>query len=516
MASLAIFLCPERVGIARVNAPGNKPSYNSPIWQDVEDMQQLLSEPAMLAAMVREKVGDENKYDLYISLYPGIYSEIVFSHDKRKKKELERLRQSELETVFHGEYASLYTYDLLLDKGKPSFNGKSRRIIFTVSKQWVNLLKEAFAAQKMKLVRLAPVDAVAAESALRYWAVADKGISLAMTLDEVCTSIAFMRGGNIMAMRTLPGGFGAVLNVYREVTGMTAEECRAMILTNGVHVAPDEPTYTTIQDEVLRTVNRLATEVVKMLHNTFGDEARLDNVLLCGNFSRTSGLKEYFDTVLEADCTIVGVDTISAATQQAICLNSGDLELMFPLAATASEGTDLFYEVKKAQKEKKQNVTLCTALAVVCAALMAVTPVNRFLLANQQAALQQQMTQPEYAAVQELYDQRDQLQRRKAVLAEAIANLPHGDSDAAGLLSELITLTDKYGTLAEMNVNYSTKEINLEFTTLNYDSFVYWQQAITQSGRFTFREPPAFAGNGLVYTVEAKLTATDFDAEGGN
>lgn len=262
MASLAIFLCPERVGIARVNAPGNKPSYNSPIWQDVEDMQQLLSEPAMLAAMVREKAGDENKYDLYISLYPGIYSEIVFSHDKRKKNELERLRQSELETVFHGEYASLYTYDLLLDKGKPSFNGKSRRIIFTVSKQWVNLLKEAFAAQKMKLVRLAPVDAVAAESALRYWAVADKGISLAMTLDEVCTSIAFMRGGNIMAMRTLPGGFGAVLNVYREVTGMTSEECRAMILTNGVHVAPDELTYTTIQDEVLRTVNRLATDVV--------------------------------------------------------------------------------------------------------------------------------------------------------------------------------------------------------------------------------------------------------------
>lgn len=225
-------------------------------------MQQLLSEPAMLAAMVREKAGDENKYDLYISLYPGIYSEIVFSHDKRKKNELERLRQSELETVFHGEYASLYTYDLLLDKGKPSFNGKSRRIIFTVSKQWVNLLKEAFAAQTMKLVRLAPVDAVAAESALRYWAVADKGISLAMTLDEVCTSIAFMRGGNIMAMRTLPGGFGAVLNVYREVTGMTSEECRAMILTNGVHVAPDELTYTTIQDEVLRTVNRLDPDVV--------------------------------------------------------------------------------------------------------------------------------------------------------------------------------------------------------------------------------------------------------------
>lgn len=510
MASLAIFLCPERVGIARVNAPGNKPSYNSPIWQDVEDMQQLLSEPAMLAAMVREKVGDEDKYDLYISLYPGIYSEIVFSHDKRKKKELERLRQSELETVFHGEYASLYTYDLLLDKGKPSFNGKSRRIIFTVSKQWVNLLKEAFAAQKMKLVRLAPVDAVAAESALRYWAPSDKGISLAMTLDEVCTSIAFMRGGNIMAMRTLPGGFGAVLNVYREVTGMTAEECRAMILTNGVHVAPDEPTYTTIQDEVLRNVNRLATEVVKMLHNTFGDEARLDNVLLCGNFARTSGLKEYFDTVLEADCTIVGVDTVSAATQQAICLNSGDLELMFPLAATASEGTDLFYEVKKAQKEKKQNITLCSVLVVVSIALMAVTPVRMLLLEKQQTALQKQMAQPEYAAVQELYDQKSALERQKNQLLADIEKLPYGETDVAGLLGDLLTMTAEYGTVRSISCDYGSQVISMEFSTLNYDSFVYWQKEISEGNRFSFLAPPSFAGNGLLYTVDASLTAIDF------
>lgn len=513
MASLAIFLCPDRLGIARLNTPGAKPSYATPVWKPVEDMQQLLSEPAMLAAAVREMVGDENKYDLYFSLYPGLYSEIVFSHDKRKKKELERLRQSELETVFHGEYAGLYTYDLLLDKGKPSFNGKSRRMIYTVSRQWVDLLQVALKAQKLNLVRLAPADAVAAESALRYWAGTDKGISLAMTLDEVCTSIAFYRGGSIMALRTLPGGFGAVLNVYEEVTGMTAEECRSMILTNGVHVAPDEPAYTTIQDEVLRTVNRLAAEVVKMLHNTFGDEARLDKVLLCGNFARTSGLKEYFDTVLEADCVIAGVDTIPAAVQQAICLSSGDLEQLFPLAAAAADGADLFAAVKAARKEKKQNIALCAVLAVVCAAMMAVTPVRMLLLEKQNETLQQQMANPEYTAVQELVDQKSALQRRKANLTNAIAELPHGNSDAAGMISDLVTLTDQFGTVSILNINYSTETVDLTFTTLNYDSFVYWQQAVTESGRFTFREPPTFEGNGLMYKVNAKLTATDFDAK---
>lgn len=512
MANLAIFLCPDRVGVVRLNAPGGKPSYATPIWSGVEDMQQLLSEPVMLASMIREMVGDENAYDVYMNLYPGIYSEIVFAHDKRKPKELERLRQSELETVFHGEYSNLYTYDLLLDKGKPSFNGKSRRLIFTITRQWVNLLLEAMAAQKMKLERLAPMDAVAAESAMRYWAPSDNSISLAMTLDEVCTSIAFIRGGSIMAMRTMPGGFGAILQLYQDVTGFSAETCREMILANGVHVSPDEPAYMTIQDEVLRTVNRLATDVAKTLHNTFGVEARLDHVLLCGNFARINGLKEYFDTALETDCAIVGTDTINASAQQAICLQQDDLELLFPLAATASDGADLLVEVKKARKERKQNITLCVVVSVLCVAIMAVAPVMKLLLNLEQKKLQETINSEEYAAVHELYAEQMELIRYKNALAQAVESLPHGESNAAGMAKNLLELTSEYGTVRSVSIDYGTKSISLEFSTLNYDSFVYWQKAVTESGQFSFLQPPTFAGNGLIYTVDAVMTNTDLDA----
>ena len=511
MASLAIFLCPDRVGVVRLNAPGNKPSYATPIWRDVEDMQQLLSEPMMLASLIRETVGDENAYDVYMNLYPGVYSEIVFAHDKRKPKELERLRQSELETVFHGEYSSLYTYDLLLDKGKPSFNGKSRRLIFTITRQWVDLVVEAMSAQKLKLERLAPMDAVAAESAMRYWAPNNNSISLVMTLDEACTSIAFIRGGSIMAMRTMPGGFGSVLQLYQDVTGFSAEDCRRMILTNGVHVSPDEPSYVTIQDEVLRAVNRLAVDVAKTLHATFGDGARLDNVLLCGGFARTAGLKEYFDTALETDCAIAGTDTISAGAQQAICLQSSDLEQLFPLAATASVGADLLAEVKKARKERKQNITLCVLVSLLCVAMMAVNPVMKLLLNMEQKDLRETMSRPEYAAVQELYNEKMDLQRYKNSLTNAVENLPHGQSKVAEMAIELLDLTGQYGSVRTLTIDYGTESIKMQFSTQNYDSYVYWQQAVSEGGRFSFKQPPTFAGNGLVYTVDAVMTAADFN-----
>ena len=511
MASLAIFLCPDRVGVVRLNAPGGKPSYATPIWNQVEDMDALLSEPALLAGMIREAVGDESAYDVYLNLYPGTYSEIVFSHDKRKPKELERLRQSELETVFHGEYSSLYTYDLLLDKGKPSFNGKSRRLIFTISRRWVDLVVEAFTAQKLKLVRLAPMDAAAAESALRYWAPKNDSVSLVMTLDEACTSIAFLKGGNVMAMRTTPNGFGAILELYQDVTGFSAEDCRSMILANGVYVSPDDTSYMTIQDEVLRTANRLATDVAKTLLNTFGNDARLGQVLLCGNFARTNGLKEYFDTALETDCAIAGTDTIDAAAQQAICLNSADLELLFPLAATAAEGADLLEQVKKARKERKQNVTLCVVISVLCVGIMAAMPVMRLLLNLEQKQLRETINSPEYAEVHELYQEKTDLQKYKNQLTAAVEKLPHGESNAAGMAKTLLELTGEYGTVRSVSVDYRTGSIQLEFTTQNYDSFVYWQNAITGSEQFSFLQPPTFSGNGLTFTVKAVMTATDFD-----
>ena len=60
-------------------------------------------------------------------------------------------------------------------------------------------------------------------------------------------------------------------------------------------------------------------------------------------------------------------------------------------------------------------------------------------------------------------------------------------------------------------MDYNAKTIAMSFSTLNYDSFAYWQKAVVEDGRFSFLEPPTFSGNGLIFTVEANLTATDFE-----
>ena len=39
-----------------------------------------------------------------------------------------------------------------------------------------------------------------------------------------------------------------------------------------------------------------------------------------------------------------------------------------------------------------------------------------------------------------------------------------------------------------------------------------WQKAVLADARFTFVTPPTFEGNGLIYTVDAVLTSTDFEA----
>lgn len=511
MASLAVFLYPGQVGIARVKSPGFKPSFAAPQWRVTDNVQQLLDEPVLLASLVREMVGDENKYDIYLNVWPGAYSAVMFSHDKKRRGDVSRLRQSELETVFRGEYAKLYTHDLLLNQGKPSADGKIRRIIFAIPMERVQLLRESFAAQKMKLQRIAPMDVAVAEAALHFWAPRDKSISVCMVLDEACTSVSFIRGGVIHAVRTIPNGFNSVLATYMHITGQDHDTSIQMIRENGVNVANEKLATPAIQDDVMRALNRLAGEAVKTLHNTFGNDAVMDRVLLCGNFVPTVGLVKYLNTMLNTECVVADADTLSAAVKSAIVLDEADLAPMFPLAATTAKGTDLMSEMKKNKSDKTNTLVLSTILAVAAAGLMVITPMEKKNLQRQLDTAEALLQQPEYVAVEELLDARSDISRQKNNLQTAIDNLPHGGTNTAGIIGDLTALTGEYGTVSSISTDYTGKSINLSFTTLNYDAFVYWQTEVTADGRFEFKQPPTFSGNGMIYTVNASLTATDFD-----
>ena len=510
MATLAVFLYPEKVGIARVAKPGFAPSYSSIQWRLVDNVPQLLDEPVLLTGLIREMIGDDAKYDVYLNIWPGAYNAVMFSYDKKGKADVNRLRQAELETVFRGELNKMYTLDLILGKGKSFADGKCRRVIFTILKERINMMTATFKAQQMNLKRVAPMDVCAAETALKFWAPKGSEISVCMMLDEGCTSVSFIRDGVIHAIRTIPNGFGTVLSTYETVAGVDHDACLEMIRNNGVHVSEgfDMPA---IQDDVLRTLNRVAAETVKTLHNTFGDEAVMDRVLLCGNFVCTVGLVDYLNTLLGIECVVADAATMGAEVQNAIVLEGSDFEDMFPVAVTAAPGADLMSEMKKNKADKIQGIALCAGLGIIAAAVMAVTPIQKKQIQKQLDVASNLLNQPEYTAVRELVDERDSLNRYKNKLIEAIDALPHGGTNTSGIISDLYKITSEYGTVMELSTDYGAKTIFISYTTLNYDSFVYWQKEVTEEGRFSFLAPPTFDGNGLIYTAEATMTATDFD-----
>ena len=510
MATLAVFLYPEKVGIARVKAPGNKPSYSSLQWRMTDNVNQLLEEPLMLAALIREMVGDENRYDIYMNVWPGAYNAVMFSHDKKTRGDLKRLRQSELETVFRGEFQKMSTADLILAKGKPTSDGKCHQIIFTFPRERIKLLRESFSQRKMTIKRIAPMDVACAEAVMKYWAPKDKSISVCMVLDEGCTSIFFLRHGILHAMRTIPNGFGTVLSTYKTVSGLDHDTCVEQIKANGVH-GTDGTDMPTIQDDVLRLLNRITGETVKTLHNTFDDDAVIDRLLLCGNFVRTVGLVEYLNTMLNIECVVADAETLKPNAKNAIVLDEADLEVLFPVASTASAGADLMAEMKKNQADKIQSIVVCSILTVAVAGLMSIMPQQVAQAQQIRDAASNIMSSPEYVAVQELFDERDALNRQKNSLVEAIEGLPHGVSKTAELVQDIYDITTKYGTVLELTTDYGSKTIMVSFTTLNYDSFVYWQKEITENGKYSFLEPAEFSGNGLIYTVEANMTAVVFE-----
>lgn len=510
MATLAVFLYPEKVGIARVKTPGNKPSYTSVQWHVTDNVPQLLSEPLMLAALIREMVGDHTRYDVYMNVWPGAYNEVMFSHGKRTRGDLKRLRLSELETVFHSKFHKMSTMDMILAKGKPTLDGKSHRIIFVLSKERIKLLKESFAQRRMHIQRIAPMDAACAEAVRKYWISKDPGISVCMVLDEGCTSILFLSHGLLYAMRTISNGFGSVLSSYKNVVDLDHNTCLDIIKTNGIPVTEGFG-IPTIQDNVLALLNRIIGETVKALHNTFGNEALIDRLLLCGNFARTVGLSEYLSTRLNVECTIASADTLKAGAKESIVLNEADLEDLFPLSTTASRGADLMFEIKKNKTDKIQSAFVYSILSLAVAGLMAITPMQLAMARQTRNTAAALMNQQEYVAVQELFEKRDSLDKHKNALIDAIGSLPHGATKTADLIQDIYNTTAEYGTVLQITTDYSSRTVFVSFTTLNYDSFVYWQKEMVESGRYTFLEPPAFTGNGLIYTVEANLTAVDFD-----
>jgi len=255
--------------------------------------------------------------------------------------------------------------------------------------------------------------------------------------------------------------------------------------------------------------NRVAVETIRTLHTLFGDEAVMEQVLLCGNFARTVGLAEHMNTMLQGECVLAGKDTLPG--HAAFTQVEDELEMIFPVAMVGARGADLMAQYKAEQSAKQQSVALCVGLGVVLVGLMVATPMLKRGVESARDAAAARLQQPEYVAVKALYDEADALGRKKDALAAAIEALPHGASNMAGIVSDVKTLTEAYGTLADLAVDYNASTISINFTTLNYDSFVLWQKAVTESGRFTFMKPPTFEGNGMIYTAEAVLTATDFE-----
>lgn len=511
MANLLLILTEDRVGLTTMRSAGLKPGYTAPQWRTVEDMEALLKEPVLLAAMVREMAGNDKKHDVYVVLWPGGYRSIMFSYSKKRSSDVKRLRLSELETVFHGETERLYAYDLLLDRGRASFGEKARRLIYVMSKVRIEMMLQTFAAQKLTVKRIAPMDTAAAEAALHFWNPAKNSVSACLMMDENCTAAFFFKNGALQNIRTLPDGFGGVVKYYSNVTGLSREECREKIHAGDLLEREDKAVLTVLQDEVLRAVNALAVETVKSLHAAFGNDAVLENVMLCGGFSTIPELKEQLDTMLQADCLVAGKDTLKPGTVDAVCADETVFRDMFPFAAASAAGADLMQQHSKEKSDKAGSYAVTALLALAAIGLVAANPIMNKDMANKKADLEAQLAQPEYVAVEQLTDEKLALGREKANLLTAIENLPHGESNSAGILTDIIALTGDYGTVTSATVDYNGKRMELSFSTVNYDSFVLWQKKITDEGRFSFLEPPSFQGSGMSYQVSAMLTAVDFE-----
>ena len=497
MIGYFLLLYPGRIGLLPLD--GSETS-GFPRWRWTGDLPNLMDEPALLANLAREMTGDSKACDFSIGLHPSLCRQIMFSHTARNRRELQRLRRAELETVLRRTADTLFTYDLILHNPEDIPAAKERRLIYTLPREWVTLLREAFSAQGMKLRRIVPLDILCAESAVRSWAPADRNISLCLTLDEACVSTALVQDGHIVAMRTDPAGVAAARKSYGDEASNDWGAFLESVHRNGIEHEVDTPGYAAVADALMRVLGQLAADSVKMLHAVFGTEAKIDQVLLCGSLASAAGIKTYFDTIFEEDCRLICTQTMETVLT----------------AAAANTQVDLLQQIRRERKARRSAAAVCALLCAVCVACIAAIPVQTVLLRREQRELEVLLSTAEYGRAAQLYTQREELLRQKAAWEAAVAALPHSRTDTAGIVSDLMERCAPFGTVNAVRVECTTAVITLDFTAASYDDLIDWQRMIADSSRFQLLEMPTFSTGGTSYAISAKLTAADFSAEGGD
>ena len=512
MKTLSVIVYPDRLCLTSVKAAGKKPRYAQPQWIPVESGKQLIQEPMKLAALIRENVGEKDKYDVCLTLWPEAYSTVMFSNSKISKRDLKRQRLSELETVFHGDAEAVYATDFLLDGGKYSFEGKARRNIYAMQRRDADLMREAFKAQKLKIHSIAPMDNVFAQSAMSFCKLDKNEITAVLMLDDACTELALIHKGRIQMVRPIPLGGSAVLAAYRaDMPEKTGDELRQLILEQSM--SDDDKLfakYPVLRDKMLALANRIANEILKNVRNIYGEEKDVAKLLICGNFANTVGLAKHFTEHMKIPCVALK-EVLAPGAAANICLREEDLDLFFPFGSACAPQNDLLGQWRQMVKERRQGIAASIVLVLVAGVLACGEPYLMHQLKAERDAAAVVIEQPEYVAVRELMDQRTEINKQQAALEEAIANLPHGATNTAGIIQDLYDLSAQFGQVSSMSVDYSGKVVQMAFATDSYDTFVKWQQKLTEEGRFSFVTPPSFNGDNGRYEVEAIISATDFD-----
>ncbi len=510
MTHIAVMLYPDRIGIARVGAIGKKPSYAPPMWLGDIDVLKLVEEPARLAALIRQEIGDDEVVSVYLRIWPALCNNVLFSHAKHKAKEIDRLRFSELETVFHGRHDEQYVTDYPIDNGRYSFAGKSRHVLFTAQRRTVDSLRQAFEAKKLKLSAIVPMSIAFVESAMRYCEMAE-GTTALVLFDDACTSIALVRKKSVCLLRTLAPGAQSLLENFCDITGLTAAQCRRIIcapesseLDKLLDKAP------MLKDAIYGTCNRLCTELEKAVKSIDADNPQIDKIIIGGSLVGNEKLAAYIGASLATEC--VNVErAMSEKSASELCIREEDVTAVFTLGAATFTSCDLLSEWRKKQTDKKQQIIMSAALVVIAGVLMAITPYQLSRLKQEKEAAEAILNQPEYLSVLNLLDDRTEANRDKAALVKAIEDLPYNTSKVVSMVEEVTYVTEKYGRLSEMSVSRNNKKISFTFTTESFDTYLEWQAELEKSGRFSFISVPTFASAGSSYVVHAEVTSPDFE-----
>jgi len=512
LKTLSVIVYPDRLCIASTKSAGKKPRYAQPQWIPVESGKQLIQEPMKLAALIRENVGEKEKYDVCLTLWPEAYSTVMFSNSKIGKRDLKRQRLSELETVFHGDAESVYATDFLLDGGKYSFEGKARRNIYAMQRRDADLMREAFKAQKLKIHSIAPMDNVFVQSVMNFCKLDKNEITAVLMLDDACTELALIHKGRIQMVRPIPLGGSAVLAAYRaDMPEKTNEELRQLIVEQSM--SDDDKLfakYPVLRDKMLALANRIVNEILKNVRMIYGEDKDVAKLLICGNFANTAGLAEHFTNHMNLPAVAIK-SMLAPGAAANICLREEDLDLYFPFAASAAPQNDLLSQWRQMVKDRRRGIVASILLVLVAGVLACGEPYLMHQLKTGRDAAAVVIEQPEYVAVRDLMDERTAINKQQAALEEAIANLPHGATNTAGIIKDLYDLSAKFGQVSSMSVDYSGKVASLTMMTDSYDTFVKWQQTVTADGRFSFVTPPSFNGDSGRFDIEAIISATDFE-----